>query len=1036
MTIFAIFIWDPGKAGAAEYFMNVNVLKQKLNSISLEERIWGIKDAIAESEVLAVYVIKEYLPKEKDETVISAMLIACAKIGGEDEIEYIASHLNHESFKVRRYALQSIWMVDSPAKYPHVFRIVIDGEPRLKQIAVKIIKGVGKQKCFEILENMIVSETEWHRKIALSVLDMLNNAIYENEIVDVLVKSIGHSKPENRAEGVGKLKKIAGNGSEYAATALEKLRKDGALSQKEKDDVEKLVADIISGDLAVEQAQETIQSSEACQEGVTTAEPHSGDAPKASGAAQAPAVTTGSEKVIAEFSEYVDSVKSRKLKTASQKTLPPAEKRGSIAMGAAAGFIRKIGGLFRNTGYFLLIWPAKLAYRFRYQCAALFFMALCCYIYIFPELVLGKGTYSDVSREDGEKISKHLAARGYLLAPRANGSLPLFYHDFWVNFSGATDGIVGKSIVFSAYEVNLKNVEIFEGVAYLRGGLVTGVKNIRNLTQTPDADEMELVPLKNSFAYLAHAAGGVKIFTIEDGDFSNRRQFLFKQPVDISKIENSALAFNLVKIETKNGQGRSNVSLNVDSGCVDPPDFPVEYIPNSQAEDPLIPRIVERVRSLNFVGPEKIAKLEDAYYQSVDFFKRTVSGGEEEYEGRSDADAPSKPAENQEGQAEQAPADARPGSEEKQAVKTEQAAPAEGQKAVKAFRTPLLTIMTDAASHNVVAAGPVAKGETAVRTAFFADAKTVFAAAARARALSVSSLTGPDGEPARVLSIFKKSSLESEGVWLTDDLPALNGRNFVYKTRYRVDLKRPFAVLNVLSMDVSMIDLHFVTGTEEPVSSIGLRGKGVIPDDPETYQNLICAFNGGFRTKHGKWGAIASGVTYIPPDNGVATIAVDSKGKISIGTWGTSISTTENYVYLRQNLPPLVEKGKINETNKYWGFSVDNKTQIWRSALGITRDGRRLIYAAGNSLSYDTLAKGMIMAGCDYAMQLDVNDYHTYCIICRLATDKKGTQKMKSRRLADEMTGENGRYIKPYTRDFFYVTWKKSLVQTAQNLSK
>ena len=1030
--------------------MNVNILKQKLNSISLEERIWGIKDAIAESEVLAVYVIKEYLPKEKDETVISAMLIACAKIGGEEEIDFIASHIDHESFKVRRYAVQSLAAINSIKIYPHIFKIVIEGEPKLKQIALKIIKGMGKQKSFEILESMIASEAEWQRKIALAVLDMLNNAIYENEIVDIIVKSLSHSKPENMNEGVSKLKKIAEGGSEYAAAALSKLRTDGALSAKENDDIARLVSEIISQEEPAAAVSDISAAAEKCQEGVTTHEPPAAE-PAVSEQKPAIAAVAVAEKVIAEFSEYVDTVQSQKRKTASTVAVAPAVKEPLAAVTVAAGYAGMIGKIIRTIGYYSIMWPARLTYRFRYQCAVLLLMAACAYVYIFPELILGKGTYADMPQQEGQKIADFLESRGYVMTPRANGTLPVFYHNFWVNFSSTADYMLGKSVVFSAYEVNLKNTEIFEGVAYLSGGEVKNVKNIRNLTQTTDAEEMELIPLKNSFAYMAHAAGGVKIFTIEDGDFSNKRQFLFKQPVDINKIENSALAFNLVKIETRSGQNKSNVSLNVDSGCVDPPDFPVEYIPYSQADEPLIPRIVERVRSLNFVGPEKIAKLEDAYYQSVDFMKRTIHGGEEEYEGRLEEGAPAKVAET--------PVTAAAPAETEEAViaasaevaieKTAAAQPVPAQQIAAApaaisdsAKSAPATSREIALSGTVaVAIAPkpaVVETRAAARetTLFFAGSNVYAAAIKKAWELANAPITSAEGVPIPVMSIFQKSSLESEGIWLTDEMPQLAGANFVYKTRYRVDRKRPFAILNVLSFDMSKIDLHFVTGTEEPISSIGLRGKGVIPDDPETYQNLICAFNGGFRTKHGKWGAIASGVTYIPPEKGVATIAVNASGRISIGTWGTSISTTENYVYLRQNLPPLVEAGKINESNKYWGFSVANKTQIWRSALGITRDGRRLIYAAGNSLSYDTLAKGMIMAGCDYAMQLDVNDYHTYCILCKLTTDKKGAARIKTKRLSDEMTGENGRYVKPYTRDFFYVTWKKAMQQTAQNSVK
>ena len=43
--------------------MDVNLLKLKLNSEKTEERLSGLREAIAESEALAVYVKKDYIKK-------------------------------------------------------------------------------------------------------------------------------------------------------------------------------------------------------------------------------------------------------------------------------------------------------------------------------------------------------------------------------------------------------------------------------------------------------------------------------------------------------------------------------------------------------------------------------------------------------------------------------------------------------------------------------------------------------------------------------------------------------------------------------------------------------------------------------------------------------------------------------------------------------------------------------------------------------------------------------------------------------------
>ncbi len=64
----------------------------------------------------------------------------------------------------------------------------------------------------------------------------------------------------------------------------------------------------------------------------------------------------------------------------------------------------------------------------------------------------------------------------------------------------------------------------------------------------------------------------------------------------------------------------------------------------------------------------------------------------------------------------------------------------------------------------------------------------------------------------------------------------------------------------------------------------------------------------------------------------------------------------------------------------------------------------------------------MIAAGCVYAMQLDINDYHTWFHI--LAPRGGGEADLEARKLADDRHSERRRGLSPYTRDFFLVTWK------------
>ena len=70
-------------------------------------------------------------------------------------------------------------------------------------------------------------------------------------------------------------------------------------------------------------------------------------------------------------------------------------------------------------------------------------------------------------------------------------------------------------------------------------------------------------------------------------------------------------------------------------------------------------------------------------------------------------------------------------------------------------------------------------------------------------------------------------------------------------------------------------------------------------------------------------------------------------------------------------------------------------------------------------MSATTLAKAMKMAGCDYAMHLDMNPYHTGFLFT--AIDDLPTKKYKSQLLTPGMSIPVERYIQYAPKDFFYV---------------
>ena len=101
------------------------------------------------------------------------------------------------------------------------------------------------------------------------------------------------------------------------------------------------------------------------------------------------------------------------------------------------------------------------------------------------------------------------------------------------------------------------------------------------------------------------------------------------------------------------------------------------------------------------------------------------------------------------------------------------------------------------------------------------------------------------------------------------------------------DASRPFAKVEVVTIDPARFDLHLVGGTAEPRSTTGIVGTGVIPDDPETRGSLVAAFNGGWAAMHGHYGMMIDRQVYLPARSGVATLAWYADGRLRLGVWGT-----------------------------------------------------------------------------------------------------------------------------------------------------
>jgi hypothetical protein len=226
--------------------------------------------------------------------------------------------------------------------------------------------------------------------------------------------------------------------------------------------------------------------------------------------------------------------------------------------------------------------------------------------------------------------------------------------------------------------------------------------------------------------------------------------------------------------------------------------------------------------------------------------------------------------------------------------------------------------------------------------------------------------------------------------------------------------------------DLNQTKLHLVGGTKEPKSTTGITGTGMIPRDAHIRKNLILGFNGAFQSKHGAYGMIADRVLYLPPKDSCGTIAIYEDGSVKIGEWMNDILPDTNLVSLRQNMSALIHNGVFNPKKRVqWGLVYKGDTQVhcWRSALGITRNNK-LVFALGNPVSPETLARAMMSAGVISAVHLDMNGANSYCEVYNVKNTSGGGYIIEAEKLYDKLWGKAPHYLGAEEEDFFYVVRK------------
>jgi hypothetical protein len=258
-------------------------------------------------------------------------------------------------------------------------------------------------------------------------------------------------------------------------------------------------------------------------------------------------------------------------------------------------------------------------------------------------------------------------------------------------------------------------------------------------------------------------------------------------------------------------------------------------------------------------------------------------------------------------------------------------------------------------------------------------------------------------------------------------VPGAEGKEaLLYRTTVHPDPNKPHVYVVIVAIDLTRVGVNLVAGTHEPLSEEvpPQHRPGLVP--PADLPKLIAVMNGGFMARHGSWGMVIRGETFLPPQpEGCSVALID--GHVEIRTHAALTHKPSEIRALRQTPPCLVERGKVNpvllgaEKPRAWGMSETGGIDIRRSALGVSSDGRTLFYGLGEWVTPRQMAETMHAAGALDVAELDVNWSYTRFLLYGPGPSPQSPPEVTDT-LIPKTKHAPGQYVrKPAERDFFYL---------------
>jgi Phosphodiester glycosidase len=279
--------------------------------------------------------------------------------------------------------------------------------------------------------------------------------------------------------------------------------------------------------------------------------------------------------------------------------------------------------------------------------------------------------------------------------------------------------------------------------------------------------------------------------------------------------------------------------------------------------------------------------------------------------------------------------------------------------------------------------------------------------------------------PSAIGAMYPGSGSPEDGVWQAVHLRT-GDSGAIHQTMVHPDPERAYSELFVFALDLSKLRVHTVAGSVEPKSPEALptvERPGVIPDADRG--DVVAAFNGGFKAEHGQFGMMVGGTELLAPKPQSCTFAATTDGTLRIAPW--SALASGDFSWWRQTPGCMLQDGVLHPglraaDSRNWGATLEGKTVIRRSAVGLAADGRTLFVGISNSTTARALALGMQHVGAQHVAQLDVNFSFPRFLLYRDGAPQGMTAVGAVRGLLyqpDEFLGRAS------TRDFFYVTARR-----------